>query len=212
MNLESYIEDIKSHFVLGSGCTYNSKTWQGLDENHKLLVADYLDRYISRRDVIDSFKDYYEKRDNFLRPFLLTMIWGFEDTGYGTFRTNKYLKKPGNQKVIKDSFDAVAKVDLENAFKQLMSIEGLGVSYVSKLLYFASRAANIREYMLIFDFRVANALVMLADPEIFGLVIIHPSNKYINYKKYCTMVHQLARKYKLEADSIEYFLFRKGGE
>jgi hypothetical protein len=208
MNIDKYINQIKVLIPMVSGFVYNAQKWQQLSVDHKILVSDFEDTYISRADVIKEFNNYYSGNGDCVKAFLLTMIWGFGDTGYGTYRTNSYLANAENKQIIKDSVDAVKKKDLKFAFDNLTKIKGLGVSYITKVLYFSTKGAGIKEYALIFDIRVANALVKLTSPPyIADIVKVYPSSKFEDYQNYNTLIHKLAKQHHVEPDSIELFLF-----
>lgn len=190
--------------------TYNSTRWQKLNPTYKNLILDFEDKEICREDVINAYKAYYSNKNNAMRAFMLTMIWGFADTGYGTHRTNKYVSNPENIIFIKNAVDAVLQNDLKTAFYELKKVAGLGVSYITKVLYFATRGANHSQYALIYDIRVATALIQLTTPkEIVELVSINPSSKFKDYEKYNALIHKLATINNLEAEAIEMFLFNQ---
>ena len=212
MELElNHIEKIRKLNPLNDSVfTYQTSKWIGLNEKYKSLISSFENEKITRAHIIQAFKDYYSKGGNHIKPFLLTMVWGFANSGYGNFRTNKYLSEPKNLALIKNAIDEVKDNNIEQAFTSLNEIDGLGVSFISKVLYFASRAAKIEKYALIFDIRVAKSLVQLTTPkEVFQVVNISPSNKYEDYKKYNDYIHSLASKYNLEAEAIEMFLFEQ---
>jgi hypothetical protein len=208
MELEKYIDQINQLKPMATGFMYNTKNWQKLSGEHKIFVTDFEDKYVSRTDVTKAFVDYYSGNGDYMRAFLLTMIWGFADTGYGTHRTNNYITNPENNKLIKSAIDAVKNSDLKIAFNNLMKIKGLGISYITKILHFATKATGNKEYALIYDIRVASALVRLTTPPyIFEIVNVYPSPKFDDYQKYNKLIHRLSQQYNLEPDSIELFLF-----
>lgn len=211
LNLEKHIASIsKLNPIKDSKFEYNTARWSNLLPRYKKLIIDFEDKSISRGDVIKAYKDYYSNKSDAMRAFMLTMVWGFSDTGYGTHRTNSYIKDPTNLALIKKAIDAVKQNNLNSAFSDLKKIKGLGVSYITKVLYFATRGAKHTNYALIYDIRVASSLVQLTAPkEIFDIVSINPSSKFADYVKYNALIHSLARKYKLEAESIEMFLFNQ---
>jgi endonuclease III-like uncharacterized protein len=141
------------------------------------------------------------------------MVWGFADTGYGTHRTNKYISNNDNIFKIKTALDFIhenGQDSLKNAFKKLKEIEGLGVSYLTKILYFATRAKCLDNYALIFDIRVAAALIKITTPkEINEIVNVGPSSKFTDYQKFNTLIHKLAKDNKDEADQMEMYLFNQ---
>lgn len=198
--------------LIESKFLYNSNRWNKLISEFKPYVVDFQDKVISRQTVIDSYTEYFSKcDDNIIRPFLLTMIWGFADTGYGTHRTNNYLASADNLAKIKFAIDNINNYNpesLEQAFKALKKINGLGVSYITKILYFATRAKGIDDYALIFDIRVASALVKLTAPsEIHKIINISPSSKFKDYKLYNDFIHNIAHEISVDAEQIEMYLF-----
>lgn len=139
MKINNYIETIaKLNPLEDSNFQYKSKVWSKLNDDLKKYLLDFEDKSISRKVVIESFENYYNGKTHFSVPFGLTMVWGFGDTGYGTYRTNNYYSIDNYKKIIENSFQFVANNQIENAYKELQKIKGLNISYISKLLYFAS--------------------------------------------------------------------------
>lgn len=193
---------------------YKKERWTNLNAEFKKLIQDFEDKEITRQNVIDAYKEYYADHSNgFMKAFLLTMVWGFADTGYGTHRTNKYISENGNINKINEAIDIIqqnGQDNLKNAFKKLKEIKGLGVSYLTKILYFATRAKYEENYALIFDIRVAAALVKLTTPrEIYAIVNVGPSSKFSDYHNFNTLIHKLAKENDVEADQMEMYLFNQ---
>lgn len=211
INLDKNITLIsKLNPLKDSKFVYDGARWSKLMPRYKKLISDFEDKSICRADVIKAYTEYYSNKDDAMRAFMLTMVWGFADTGYGTHRTNSYISDSTNVLLIKKAIDAVKQNDLKSAFNDLKKIKGLGVSYITKVLYFATRGAQQSNYALIYDIRVASALIKLTTPkEIFEIVSINPSSKFDAYERYNSLIHNLANKYKLEAESIEMFLFNQ---
>lgn len=188
--------------------TYNLSRWNELNEPAKESVVKFANKSISRNHVIKAFESYMKGKTDYLYPFTLTMIWGFADTGYGTYRTNKYLGSKKSVALIKSAFEAIRQGATKEAFAHLMKVDGLSISYVSKILYFATRATKQKEYALIFDIRVARSLVKILDTEgISDLLNIVPSNKYKDFDNYNKLLHKWAKELNVEAEKIEMFLF-----
>lgn len=212
LDLEKYHIKISNLNPLDdSKSLYDKVRWSNLNSSYKELVSDFEDEEISRLDIIKAFKEYYDGNDICMRAFLLSMIWGFSNTGYGTHRTNKYISEPSNILLIKQAIDFVKSNNLKLAFKSLKKIKGLGVSYITKILYFASRSIpEKKDYALIYDIRVASALVELTTPkEIFEIITVNPPSKFSDYIKYNDVIHIIANKYELEPEKIEMFLFNR---
>lgn len=196
---------------------YDATRWANLNADFKSLIQDFENNDISRQNVIDAYKEYYEGTSKgFMKAFLLTMIWGFADTGYGRHRTNKYISNTENIDKIKNALNFICSNDrdsLKNAFKELKKIKGLGVSYLTKILYFATRAKKQDNYALIFDIRVATSLIKLTTPkELFEIVNIGPSSKFADYQKFNTLIHKLAKDNEVETDQLEMYLYNQDFE
>src|SRR5690554_6738171 len=179
MKIEVYkkiIQELKP--LTDSKFKYDKVRWKNLNMTFSSLITHFENKDISRQDVVNAYKDFYNGKSGWENPFLLTMIWGFADTGYGTYRTNEYLSKEINFVLIKEALEAVQNRKLEIAFNKLKTIHGLNISYVSKILYFATRGCGYDEYVLIYDIRVARSLIKLTTiPEVFEIVEISPSTK-----------------------------------
>ncbi|SEO16926.1 hypothetical protein SAMN05216436_1418 [bacterium A37T11] len=208
MKLEEYMSKINDpNAMIKSKFQYTTTRWSAINDEAKMLVKDFENKYISRSDVIEAYREYFSgTTTDWRRAFTLTMIWGFADTGYGAHRTEKYLNGK-NYSHIKEALAAVKAKNLKTAFILLSKIDGLGISYISKVLYFATRAEGQDEYALIFDIRVARALIKILAPIVYGILKIYPSPKYRNYAKYNNLMHTLAKQYGTSAESLELFLF-----
>jgi hypothetical protein len=195
--------------------TYDKDRWTPAfrEADHLNDLKSLHNKRISRNTIIRIYKDYYsEEIKKSLTPFLITMIWGYDSSGFGPFRVNRFITRK-NESLIEDALAAVTEHDIQKAFALLMKIDGLGISFVSKVLYFAARAAGIKEYPLIFDIRVANNLInLLTDGELNGMVTAQPAKTFKGYNAYNTMIHNIGRKMGVEAEEIEYFIFKHKGK
>ena len=213
-NIFNYKEEIAALNPLeNSKFYYNPSTWKLLDKPWRERLITIENKEISRKDIIECYKNYYEKNDSdFIQPFLLTMVWGFAKNGYGAYRTNKYLQIV-NHENIKNALTNVKKGNIKGAFDLLMKIDGLSISYVSKVLYFATRGVGIKNYTLIFDIRVARALVEIeAGPIIASIISVNPSGKFIDFDIYNNLMHEIANKIDAKAECLEMYLFEVGGK
>lgn len=203
-----HIEAIKSMPTPGQGFTYKPEHWKDIPQEVKLRLSAYESREIKRSDIIDAFEEYYKKPNSDDIPFWLTMIWGYGKTGYGNARVQRYYADSTNREAIKKALEYVKSDQLEEAFTLLLNIPYLGISFASKLLYFASRGVGYEIYPLIFDARVAESLVKLFVPTgLQDIFKVAPSDSFESYKKYYTFIHKIAGVYALEADTIEHYLY-----
>jgi hypothetical protein len=216
LDLNKYKQAIIDHKPLQKNLvTYNKNRWTpAFKEAHHLTDLQALhDKGISRNTIIKVFKDYYSgKIKKPFTPFLVTMIWGYDSSGFGPFRVSRFIT-PGNELLIKNVLAAVADHDIKKAFTLLMKIKGLGISFVSKVLYFAARAVGIKNYPLIFDIRVANNLVRLSTGgKLDGMVSVQPAKNFKGYDAYNSMIHAMANKLDVDAEEVEYFIFKYEGK
>lgn len=210
MNITRYKNLIDDPNALeNSKFNYKTERWKKIDVNYRHLISMFEEKAISRTDVINAYAEYYKNNQtNWRKPLLLTMIWGFADTGYGAYRTANYLTTDNGDLVVK-ALTAVRQKNLKDAFIFLKKINGLGISYMSKILYFATRAdwGEKNQYALIFDIRVARGLVKLTAPNLYGILEVYPSTKFKNYQRYIKLIHDNADKYGISAEALELFLF-----
>lgn len=211
---EQIININKLNPLTDSKFTYDVNRWANLNQNFKYLIQDFENIEISRKNVIDAFDAYFKNEDNsFIKPFLLSMVWGFSNTGYGTHRTNNYISVEENRTKIKNALDFInddKNDSLKKAYKELKKIKGLGISYITKVLYFATRAKKQKTYSLIFDIRVAAALLKLTTPkEIYEIVNVGPSSKFSDYEKYNILLRNIANTNDIEPEQLEMYLFNQ---
>lgn len=210
--IEEYIENIKNLNPVpeNQGFKFLLKNWEGHIEDKSVLsnVAQLDGQDINRQMVVEAYRKYFNDKKDVSVPFLYTMIWGFGNAGYGAFRTNKYLSSENKGFIIK-ALDFVDNEQIEKAFEELNNIKGMGISFASKVLYFAGKAKDIKGYPLIFDNRVAHSLVSILSKEVAEMLNISPKVQWKTYNNYNEMLHNWADKYSLKADWIELFLFNQ---
>lgn len=205
-DITAHITQIKALPTGLQSFVYEAKRWAELKPELVAQVAPFANTEISRQTIIDSFKAYYAKPEaSYHQPYLLTMIWGYANSGYGNYRVNKHLEQ--HEQVAK-GMAALKAGDMEAAYKELIAVKSLGISFISKLLYFGGRAKGIGQYPLIYDIRVAGALVKLTTPpSLHDIFQVYPSDKWEHYQKYNATMHTLAANHKVEAEQIEHYLY-----
>ena len=98
MDISTHMSSIKYLNPLkDSGIKFDALRWGNLNNEYKNYIAEHQDKFISRQIVIESYVKFYIGEHPWETPFLLTMIWGFGNAGYGTHRTNLYLSTEKNQ-------------------------------------------------------------------------------------------------------------------
>lgn len=211
-SLEKHKKEIKLLNPLDIPIIYNHPKWKALDRKYYNRFKSYDKITISRNTIISEYKNWiHSKEGNYLNLFILTMMWGYDTPSYGGYRVNNMLNGENNLDHIKNSFDSILDRDIKNAYNELDKVKGLAISYTSKVLYFAGKAIGLKNYPLIFDIRAATGLVHLySNGELTGLVKAGPINTYQAYSDYNVLLHTAAKKLKVEADQLEFFLFVKG--
>lgn len=146
--------------------------------------------------------------------FLLDLLWGY-GTGKGRAHSAvcKMLQDPQIGWHLAKGRSAVAAGDYRQAFEAYNSIQGMGMSFVSKVMYFESRAARSHDYVPIFDDRVARKLFQLAiDPSDVWLceALLHGrGGNWAAYDAYIQNLKILARNLNpaVGLEQLEYWLF-----
>ncbi len=177
--IKEYLENILAVDVNQQSNVFNYERWlKGIPNVEALQSFEkFHNSKITRKLVIEEFDSYFldTRNNDVVKPFLLSMIWGYEGSGYGTFRTLKYFDDPGLAIKLKDALFYVSNKNIEGAFNELNKVKYLSTSFASKVLYFAAKAKKIEDYPLIFDMRAATGMVTLASSNaITQMVAITP--------------------------------------
>ena len=147
--------------------------------------------------------------------FALTMIWGYAaGTTLGPSRVAGILGAPGLQPRLAAAATDIGAGRWKNAYGNLRKIGGgLGVSYLTKFLYFEARSQSQLQpgYPLIFDNRVSHALVKFAldanDSWVADVTNTQRGEGWRRYSNYLSQMHALAGQLHVDADELEYWLF-----
>lgn len=223
--IKPYLKEIENLDFLTSKSNFHIKNWQDskdLNYSIKLLLENIFSQFedgISRQNIIDSLK--LTDDPNFLiKGFLMTMIWGHgyskkdknsKSDNRGPWKVSKMLLDfPNKILSLKKIFDYLNQSQLRNACLEFASFERCKISFYSKYLYFLGKSINPLKYPLIFDARVATTMIKLEmkDISLCELVEIKPNQNVDSYLSYVERIQNLALDYRLEADNIEYFLFK----
>lgn len=146
--------------------------------------------------------------------FLLDMLWGYgSGRGRGRAAVLKMLQDPGLSQHLVNGRSHVAAGRFQDAFDDYQAIDGLGMSFVSKVLYFESRAADPTSYLPIFDNRVAQKLLRLSlapsDRWLCSAITCGRGQKWSEYDSYTRKLRQLSRSLRpsVDLEQLEYWLF-----
>ena len=189
------------------------KNWTNKLEKqfHVFVLEDMCHSQISRGYIFEKVKSFdslnKKETNDYMRLFTQVMVWGFASSGYGPYRTNKFLSKNINHEFIKNGFDYCFVGEFEKSFKEFNKIEGLGISFISKLIYFAAKDSHPDTYPLIFDIQVVRSLLGTFSNDLLSLVEVMPKSNYKSYKLYRDIISENAIRYNIEADLIECILY-----
>lgn len=144
--------------------------------------------------------------------FLLAMVWGYGDVGYGPHRTTSVLADAEARKNIRKIVEDTQNFGPSAGWKDLLSthpVPGLGMSFGTKLLYFAGyNSGHLRP--LILDDRVRWSLYDLSRGT------VPPPGKRVSNRHYVAYL-ELAERWSVdprwlqEPDVVEYALFDLNG-
>jgi hypothetical protein len=144
------------------------------------------------------------------RLFVLTMMWGSGTrNGRGPRNTSAALSTPGALDILRDAHRRVLEADLGGAYGLHKRITGLGPAFLTKWLWVAGVATDIRPQPLIQDRRVWfglgklgwNSRTAAGGSRLWG-------DRYVAYLGACEI---WAAQGGVTPEDIEYSLFVEGG-
>lgn len=183
----------------------------GLPGRHVLdeLAAEYHGHGLIRREfILDTYS---------VRPaaelFIATMAWGSGPDSRGPARAGGILAQPGAEARISDTVRVVRQSGGAAGYRAYYArnrIEKLDVAFVTKLLYFAGYRSEHRPRPLIYDSRVAAALVRFPSAPLFPLYTEGVTTAA--YQRYCAWAETIATECRTEPVVIEWALFTLGAQ
>jgi hypothetical protein len=169
------------------------------------------DLSISRISLFEQIR----KRTPLRTRFIAQMIWGYSKTTTNALkRVSELIKYEHLESSLNKCESELKKFHLKEAYNALNKIPNLGTSYISKVLYFEGWNQDWQDKPkpLIYDNRVARTLVTNAftkgDRWLIDSVTICRADSFRGYQQYLCRMHKLSLKFKIEADHIEYWLFK----
>jgi len=166
-------------------------------------------RIFVEKDVINiSRYDLFNSTGNIEEFFIKVLMWGYPTKGRGK-NIDNLLKATNFDKLISiltTSFqEGTITID---EIKELLKIDGLGLSTLSKFLYFMRLKIDSLT-TLILDQRVINALNSgkFSDPGIEKFALLKYENAIDYYYEYLSFSHELANQINAAVDQLEMFLF-----
>lgn len=177
-----------------------------------LLHDNFIDRIFEGNDIISiSRYDLFNSVGNMEEFIIKVLMWGYPTKGRGKNIEN--LLNASNF----DKLNSILAMSFHKGtitideIKELLKIDGLGLSTLSKFLYFMRLKIDSLT-TLILDQRVISTLNSgkYSDPEIEKFGSLKYENAIDFYFDYLSFSHELAKQINAEIDQIEMFLFEYG--
>ena len=163
---------------------------------------------IRRKFIFDAYRDRTPTE-----LFIAVMAWGLGPSNYGPSRARRILRQPNADNAIEAVVNAVrqdgAAAGYSTYYTEGNTLEGLNVSFITKLIHFAGYESEHRPRPLIYDKLVATAITRLPTapllPDIEDLTTAA-------YKRYCQWAQDTATEHRTEPAVVEWALFALGAE
>jgi len=209
-SLRAYTNNsVKSHSV---PC-YPSR-WETIFRQHKSIYQDLSDHVTRSGGLSRSFvHNHASKGGDPIEVFLLSMVWGFGKIGYGPRKVAKMLEHPESDANIRTIVEVTRQEGASAGWSALLvenKVPDLGVSFGTKVLYFAGYSASHHLRPLVLDDNVRWSLYDLARGTVPPPGIRVVKQHYLDYL-------QLAKSWSVDPtwdqdpDVVEYGLFRLNG-
>lgn len=198
--------------VQGQRNRWIPERWIGVFAGHEEAHADLAAHVQQAGGIARSFLHAQSQRDP-VDLFLMTMAWGYQPKDYGPQRTAAVLEREGAA----DSIAAIVELTRNegaaagwNALLNTHKITGFGMSFGTKLLYYAGYTTEQRPRPLVLDERVRAALAVTAPGTVPATGLVRKAD----YLRYLKLAEQWADDplWQQEPDVVEYALFAHGGK
>lgn len=194
---------------------WRPSTWQDHWRAHNLpcpqVIGELQQEYAAHGTIRRSFVFTYQDHTP-IELFIAAMAWGLGPDNRGPAEAGKILGHPGAAKAIEAVVDTVRQDGAAAGYSNYYSshrLPQLDVAFITKVLYFAGYQAPQRPRPLIYDRRVAAALVRLPDAPLLPAIEDQVSTPA--YKRYCSWAETTASHHGTEPTVVEWALFRLGG-
>jgi hypothetical protein len=191
-------------------------TWQNYWQTHKLphphVVDELQKEYATHQTIRRSFVFTYQYRSP-VELFIAAMAWGSGTGGRGLFRVRTILAQANAAEVIEAIVNAVRQDGTAAGYSKYYTVgrlPQLDVAFIAKVLYFAGYQEPREPRPLIYDSRVASAVIRLPDSPL--LPSIQEGVSASAYQRYCCWAERTAADYGTEPVVLEWALFHLGGQ
>ena len=202
---------IKDYSALIENLPYKNQSFIVKANNwskYSTLCSDYK-LFEDNSEIRISRKDLFEASTNTKLFIIKTLMWGYPNGGRGgnikkvldtsiLYKVSEILDGYRNQNISHDQF-----------ITDLKRIHGLGISTITKFLYFLNTKVNGYP-SLILDERIMRVVSEGVFEELNELGKLRRENASKKYPKYLKLMNELAEDIKVKPDQLELFLFMFG--
>jgi hypothetical protein len=213
MNIIDYVNFIRHFPYKQQAFRVNKNVW--LPDDGKKRIINQLDRIKSvfgkEDSAMISRNDLLTAKDELELFVIKVLMWGYPTKGRGN-NIEKILNPENFDQTIKKLKAVRQNGNISNQEVEALFSDGLGLSTVSKILYFLQIKIDSSP-ALILDLRVIEALTRkdgFEDDELKNLKKLNYNNAPKKYTEYLKAMQSLASKMTVQPEQIEMFLFEFG--
>jgi predicted house-cleaning noncanonical NTP pyrophosphatase (MazG superfamily) len=197
------VSDVDAHRV-----KWIPDQWKSTFKYHEAAHADLQAHSEKEYGIARSFIHHYHTDGDPVDLFLMVMAWGYGRTGYGPSRTSAILDQAGAEEKIGAIVDETRNNGAAAGWNALLDthhINGLGMSFGTKLLYFAGYGSEHSPRPLILDELVRASLQKVKPRTVPAKGLVSEDD----YLRYLQLAEDWAEDpaWKQQPDVVEYGLF-----
>ncbi len=186
--------------------------WLPAGEKIEIYPNNRIKKVFGDKDsIMISRNDLFSTGDELDLLVIKVLMWGYPTKGRGK-NIDKILEPESFNQTLRKLEAIRQNENISNEEVEALFSDGLGLSTVSKLLYFLQ--IKVESFpSLILDLRVIDALTRkdeFEDDELKSLKKLNYNNAPKKYTKYLEAMQSLALKMDVQPDQIEMFLFEFG--
>jgi len=179
------------------------RNWERVLLSEKQFIESLPDA-LSREDVRQVCES---KKSTVIEKFITSMIWGYGDLGYGSYRVEKMLSTPGFEEKISRSYDLVRNGLVMEAYEYLSKnrVQQLGPAFGTKWLSFVSPRAQPAP---IYDSFISMWIKKFAKSEFAEVSISSEVWSKKTYGTYLEWMISSSEEFAIKPDELELVIFQ----
>ncbi len=179
---------------------------------HPQVLDGLQEEYGRHQRIRRSFVFSYQHRSPF-ELFIAAMAWGLGTDNRGPARVRTILTQPNAAKAIEAVVNTVRQDGAAAGYSTYFPnyrLRQLDIAFITKVLYFAGYQGQQRPRPLIYDRRVASALIRLPEAPLLPSTWERVTTDA--YHRYCVWSEGTAADHETEPAVLEWALFQLGGQ